>query len=148
MTVWTPNDDGHADLSSHDSFVNGPPHNTFSRLRREEPMFWQDWDGGKGFWNVTRQPDILKLNRDAGLLSSAQGIRMEDQTREEYLARRTFQETDPPEHMRTRIKVAKAFSPPVVAGFEPQLRALSAEILDKALEKGSFDATRSITDLL
>ena len=144
MTVWTPNDDGHADLSSHDSFVNGPPHNTFSRLRREEPMFWQDWDGGEGFWNVTRQPDILKLNRDAGLLSSAQGIRMEDQTREEYLARRTFQETDPPEHMRTRIKVAKAFSPPVVAGFEPQLRALSAEILDKALEKGSFDATREI----
>ena len=144
MTVWTPNDDGHADLSSHDSFVNGPPHNTFSRLRREEPMFWQDWNGGEGFWNVTRQPDILKLNRDAGLLSSAQGIRMEDQTREEYLARRTFQETDPPEHMRTRIKVAKAFSPPVVAGFEPQLRALSAEILDKALEKGSFDATREI----
>ncbi len=144
MTVWTPNDDGHADLSSHDSFVNGPPHNTFSRLRQEDPMYWQDWDGGKGFWNVTRQPDILKLNRDAGLLSSAQGIRMEDQTHEEYMARRTFQETDPPEHMRTRIKVAKAFSPPVVAGFEPQLRALSAEILDEALEKGSFDATKEI----
>ena len=23
MTLWTPTDDGHADLSSHDSFVQG-----------------------------------------------------------------------------------------------------------------------------
>ncbi len=43
------------------------------------------------------------------MFSSARGIRMEDQTYEEYLARRTFQETDPPEHMQTRIKVAGPF---------------------------------------
>ncbi len=144
MTVWQPNDDGFADLSSHDTFVNGAPLNTFARLRREDPVSWQDWDGGKGFWNVTRQADILKLNRDAGLMSSAQGIRMEDQSHEEYMARRTFQETDPPEHMKTRIKVARAFSPNVVAGFEPQIRELCAEILDAAIEKGSFDATKEI----
>jgi hypothetical protein len=41
---------------------------------------------------------LLALNRQTDLLSSARGIRMEDQTYEEYLARRTFQETDPPEH--------------------------------------------------
>ena len=34
MTVWTPWDDGHADLSSHDAFLQGPPHATFARLRR------------------------------------------------------------------------------------------------------------------
>ena len=144
MTVWTPTDDGHADLSSHDTFADGPPHNTFARMRREAPLAWQEWDGGVGFWNVTRHEDILKLNRDTGLMSSAQGIRMEDQSYEEYLARRTFQETDPPEHMKTRIKVAKAFSAPVVAGFEAQIRQLCDEILDVALEKGTFDATKEI----
>lgn len=144
MTVWQPSDDGYSDLSSHDAFVDGPPHNTFARMRRDAPLEWTDWDGGKGFWNVTRQPDILKLNRDTELMSSARGIRMEDQTYEEYLARRTFQETDPPEHMRTRIKVAKAFSPPVVAGFEAQIRELCDEILQQAIEKGTFDATKEI----
>ena len=144
MTVWTPTDDGHADLSSHDTFADGPPHNTFARMRREAPLEWQEWDGGVGFWNVTRHEDILKLNRDTGLMSSARGIRMEDQSYEEYLARRTFQETDPPEHMKTRIKVAKAFSAPVVAGFEAQIRQLCDEILDVALEKGTFDATKEI----
>ena len=144
MTVWTPTDDGFADLSSHDSFLNGPPHNTFSRLRREDPMSWTEYPQGQGFWSVTRHADILELNGKPDLLSSARGIRMEDQTYEEYLARRTFQETDAPEHMKTRVKVAKAFSKPVIAQFEGIIRDLCGPILDTALEKGSFDATKEI----
>jgi cytochrome P450 len=144
MTVWTPWDDGHADLSSHDAFLQGPPHETFARMRREDPLAWCDYAGGQGFWSVTRHADIMELNRDNKLLSSARGIRMEDQTYEEYLARRTFQETDPPEHTRVRTLVAKAFSKPVVALFEDQIRRLCDEILDKAFESGEFDAVKLI----
>ncbi|MDP2518360.1 cytochrome P450 [Shimia thalassica] len=144
MTVWTPKDDGFADLTSHDTFSEGAPHNTFSRMRREDPVSWTDWDQGKGFWSITRHQDITEMNRTFDVFSSAQGIRMEDQTYEEYLARRTFQETDPPEHMKTRIKVAKAFSKPVVAGFEQDLRDLSNQILDEALTETEFDATKAI----
>ncbi|MBL8370419.1 MAG: cytochrome P450 [Burkholderiaceae bacterium] len=144
MTIWNPTDDGHADLSSHDSFVHGAPHNTFRRLRDEDPMAWCEWAGGKGFWSVTRHADILELNRSFQRLSSAQGIRMEDQTREEYLARRTFQETDPPEHTRTRLLVAKAFSKPMIALYEQQIRELCATILDQALEHTEFDAVHAI----
>lgn len=144
MTLWHPNDDGHADLTSHDTFVEGAPHNTFARMRREDPCSWTDWDAGEGFWSITRHADIVALNRQPDLMSSARGIRMEDQSYEEYLARRTFQETDPPEHTMTRVKVAKAFSKPVVAGFEEQIRDLCHEILDAALDKGTFDATKDI----
>ena len=78
MTVWNPTDDGHADLADHDSYVNGTPHNTFKRLRDEDPMAWCDWRGGKGFWSVTRHADILALNKQSELFSSAHGIRIED----------------------------------------------------------------------
>lgn len=144
MTVWTPEDDGHADLTSHDTFLAGPPHNTFARLRRDDPMHWTEYAGGQNFWSVTRHADILELNGKPDLLSSARGIRMEDQTYEEYLARRTFQETDAPEHMMTRVKVAKAFSKPVIAQFEQVIRDLCGPILDEAFAKGSFDATKEI----
>jgi len=144
MTLWTPTDDGHADLSSHDSFVHGAPHATFARMRRDDPMAWCDYAGGQGFWSVTRYADILTLNRDYATLSSAHGIRMEDQTEEEVLARRTFQETDPPEHSRTRLLLAKAFSKPMIALFEQQIRALSREILDQALAEPEFDAVQRI----
>src|SRR5262245_65805606 len=114
------------------------------RLRREDPLAWTAMQGGTGFWSVTRYRDILELTRNVALLSSARGIRMEDQTREEYLARRTFQETDPPEHSRTRVLVAKAFSKPVVAQFETQIKEICDSILDAAIESGSFDAVKDV----
>ncbi len=144
MTSFAPTDDGYADLSSHDSFVAGAPHNTFARLRREDPLAWSEMNGGKGYWSVTRHADVLELNRNYELLSSAHGIRMEDQSYEEYLARRTFQETDPPEHSRTRVLVSKAFSKPVVAQFEGQIKAICDAILDEAIERGSFDAVKDV----
>ncbi|MDE2444532.1 MAG: cytochrome P450 [Alphaproteobacteria bacterium] len=144
MTVWQPQDDGHADLSDHDSFVNGAPYNTFARLRRDEPVAWCDYAAGRGFWSITRQADIMALNRDTELMSSAQGIRIEDQTYEEYLARRTFQETDPPDHTRVRRLLSKAFSGPVVQQFDKQIRDLCGMILNRALASREFDAVSDI----
>lgn len=144
MTIWVPEDDGCADLGSHDSFANGAPYNTFARMRREAPCHWSDYDHGKGYWSITRHADIVAMIRDVETFTSGQGIRMEDQTQEEYLARRTFQEVDGSEHRKVRMKVAKAFSPGVVKVFETQIRDLCGPILDRALEMGTFDATHEI----
>lgn len=148
MTIWTPNDDGFADLTSHDTFVSGSPFNTFARMRRDDPLAWTTWDGGKGFWSVTRYADILEMNRNTKVFSSAQGIRMEDQSYEEYLARRSFQETDAPDHMQIRIKLARAFSKNVISGFEGIIRELCVGILDEALQDNHFDATKKIARAL
>ena len=144
MTVWTPSDDGHADLSSHDAFVNGPPHNTFARLRRDDPLHWTEYAQGENYWSVTRHADIEAMNKQPTVFSSARGIRMEDQTYEEYLARRTFQETDPPDHTRVRRKLTRAFAKPTIAGFEQDIRDICTDMLDPALEHGTFDATKLI----
>ncbi len=144
MTLWTPNDDGYADLTSHDTFAQGAPHNTFARLRREDPLHWTEYKDGQDFWSVTRHADIAEMNKNTAVFSSARGIRMEDQSHEEYMARRTFQETDPPEHTRVRMLLMPAFSRTVMAQYEEDIRQLCDEILDAALDKGSFDATREI----
>lgn len=148
MTVWTPTDDGHADLTSHDTFMAGAPHNTFKRLRDEDPVHWTPWADGDGFWSITRHADILKMNTNAAVFSSAHGIRMEDQAPEEVIARRTFQEIDPPEHMKTRIKLARAFSKKVIEEFNTDIRDLCIEILDEVLEEREFDATHRIARVL
>ncbi len=141
MTIWHPSDDGYANLSDHDSFINGAPHNTFARMRREDPVAWCDGGQYQGYWSLTRYDDILKQNRNPSLLSSARGIRMEDQSREEYLARRTFQETDPPEHSATRKLVNEAFSKKVIDQLEILIRDLCADILENALSNDEFDAS-------
>ena len=142
---FTRSTDAFVDLSSQDAFNDGLPCATFDRLRRDDPMHWHEMaDNGKGFWNVTRHADLLDLNRQADLLSSASGIRMEDQTSEEFEARKTFQETDAPEHRAFRALVAKAFSRSTMAGFEDQVRQIVNDLLDVALESGEFDAVDAI----
>lgn len=144
MPIPNPNDDGFLDLGSHDSFQAGMPHHTFARMRDEDPMAWCDYDAGRGFWSVTRHADILTLNRDFKTLSSAQGIRLEDQTEEEYLARRTFQETDPPDHTRVRALLAKAFSKKSIAAFTPRIEEMVDNILTAAIQEQEFDAVAKI----
>ena len=142
-------DDGNLNLADHDSFARGVPHKTFARLRKEDPVSWTDEDDtAKGFWSLTRHADIAFANREASLFSSGQGIRIEDQSREEYLARRTFQETDPPEHSTTRRKVNPAFAKPIVAEFENQIRELTVDIVRNAVAKSQFDAVSEIAKQL
>ena len=126
-------DYGYLDLSDHDSFSNGVPHNTFERKRKEDPVCWTEEINGRGFWSITKHADILKINNNNKVFSSAKGIRIEDQTEEEYLARRTFQETDPPEHRITRMMLAPAFSQKAISKYEIIVRDLAKNIVDDAL---------------
>ena len=142
-------DNGYLNLSDHDSFASGVPHETFTRMRKEDPVAWTDGDTEtKGFWNLTRHADILLANRDNAIFSSAQGIRIEDQSYEEYMARRTFQETDAPEHTDIRRFVNPNFAKPVVAKFDSLIRELTVDIIKKALEKSEFDAVDMIAKQL
>jgi len=142
-------DDGRLNLLSHDSFASGVPHATFARMRAEEPLHWTPGDAEtKGFWSLTRHADILAANKPGSVFSSAQGIRLEDQSHEEYLARRTFQETDAPEHTAVRRAVNPSFAKPVMALFEPQIRELASDICERALAAPEFDAVEAIAKQL
>ena len=142
-------DDGHLNLLSHDSFSQGVPHNTFARMRKEDPVSWTEGDAEtKGFWSLTRHADIALANKESHIFSSAQGIRLEDQNHEEYMARRTFQETDAPEHSAVRRTVNPNFAKPVVGRFESLIRELAFDMVDKALKKPEFDAVDALAKQL
>ena len=142
-------DNGYLSLLDHDSFANGVPHKTFARLRQEDPLSWTNGDATtKGFWNLTRYADITLANKENAIFSSAQGIRIEDQSHEEYMARRTFQETDAPEHVVTRRKVNPSFSSKTMDGFESTIRELATGIVDNALKTSEFDAVEAIATQL
>jgi len=137
--------DANVDLSSLDAFNEGAPFATFDRLREEPSLAWCEEKDGPGFWSVTRHVDIMALNKNTKLLSSAQGIRIESQSEEEFEARKTFQETDPPNHSYFRMLVNKAFSKKEVAKYEEQIREITRELITAQLGKGEFNATDKIS---
>jgi cytochrome P450 len=140
-----------ADIADPDTYVDGVPHATFLRLRREDPVSWWDEDhaGGAGFWAVTRHADLLKVSRDVDTFSSAQGIRLEEMDAEEAEARRTMMELDPPAHTAYRRLVSKPFSRREVTASEQAIRTLARSVIDDALGHGpSFDFVEAIAKQL
>ena len=141
-------DDGYTDITSHDSWVEGPPLKTFARLRDDEPVTWCDEQDGPGYWAITRYQDILDVSRDVSTFTSRKGIRLEDMNAEETAARRTMMELDPPDHTRLRRLVTKVFTRKSVEEYETQIRALAIQVIEEALERDNFDFVEHVAKQL
>jgi cytochrome P450 len=120
-----------ADITSHDTYVDGVPRDTFRYLRDNDPVHWtEESDGGRGFWSLTKYDDVLLASRSTDIYSSRFGIRLEDMDEEETEARRTMMEMDSPDHTKLRRLVSRPFAPRSVAEYEDSVRSLVVEILD------------------
>ncbi|HSN03208.1 MAG TPA: cytochrome P450 [Acidimicrobiales bacterium] len=132
------------DITDHDVYVNGVPHETFAYLRENDPVHWTPEVDGRGFWSVTTHADLLTVSRTTETFSSRQGIRLEDMDEEETEARRTLMEMDAPEHTRLRRLVSRPFAPKSVAAYEDVVRELAAEVLDAHRGETHFDFVRGV----
>ncbi|HLG92587.1 MAG TPA: cytochrome P450, partial [Acidimicrobiales bacterium] len=129
------------DLVSLDNFVPGVPFEMFDLLRAEAPVYWHDEPEGPGFWAVTRYHDVVMVNRDNQLFSSARRGALIMEQDEETLAQQRMMmlNMDPPLHTRYRLLVNKGFTPRMVAKLEDRMRHYTNQIIDAALDKGEFD---------
>jgi cytochrome P450 len=133
-----------ADITSHDTYVEGVPYETFAHLRANDPVHWTKEADGRGFWSVTRYDDVLSVSGNAGTFSSRQGIRLEDMDPEETEARRTLMEMDAPEHTRLRRLVSRPFAPRSVGAYEDAVRELAGSVLDSLRGQDDFDFVRAV----
>ncbi|HVU70343.1 MAG TPA: cytochrome P450, partial [Ktedonobacteraceae bacterium] len=128
-----------ADITDPELYMHGVPHAAFKRLRDDDPVSWWPEKDGKGFWAVTRYQDLLTVNLNPRLFSSARGIRLEDMSEEELEARRTMMELDPPQHAHYRRMVGQPFSPREVLAYEEGIRLLAREVIAEVRGKREFD---------
>lgn len=132
-------------LLDRDVFTKGVPHEWFTFLRREAPVYKHDEPGGPGFWVVTKYDDVVAVGRDGVTYSSDQrrgGVVGLEGGPEDY----NFQEganlmltMDAPEHTRYRKLVNRGFTPRQMRQLEPHLREMTNKILDEVIEKGECD---------
>jgi cytochrome P450 len=133
------------DLSSHDAFVDGVPHEWFALLRREDPVHWNDEPDGRGFWAITRHAHINEVHRDWKTFSSERGgTSLEDIEPENIEPRKSMIDMDPPRHNQLRAIVNKRFTPKAVQRYADYIRQLIRSILDDTLPKGEFDFVHDV----
>ena len=134
-----------ADITSHDTYVNGVPRATFRYLRENDPVHWtEESNGGRGFWSLTTYDDVLFASRTTDVFSSRLGIRLEDMDPEETEARRTLMEMDSPEHTRLRRLVSRPFAPKSVNEYEEAIRQLAVEVLDSLEGEREFNFVQRV----
>ena len=130
------------DLIDPDSFRTGRHHEMFEVLRAEDPIHWTEESDDTGFWSITRHADLIAVNRDPQLFSSAaHGISIPDiaDEGEGAMVREMMLYMDPPRHTRYRRLVSKGFTPRMIGLLEAGLRTKCKLILDRVVEKGECD---------
>jgi cholest-4-en-3-one 26-monooxygenase len=139
------------DVADPDVFRTERHHEMFAVLRREDPVHWQDEPDGAGFWCITKQPDILAVNRDATRFSSeAQGFTLQDldDSDQGSSVRALLPGMDAPRHTRHRLIVNRGFTPRMLTMIEQHLTARASAIVDSVIDRGSADFVAEIASEL
>jgi len=140
------------DLSDVRLFARGTPHEIFRRLRRDQPVYWNetsDGSGRSGFWAVTRYADVLAVSTDSETFSSEQhGIMIYDESFETSGRECTMLEMDAPRHTRLRALVSRGMTPRRILELEEFARGCFADILERALAKGRCDFVSDVASQL
>ncbi len=136
---------GEIDLLDRDRFTRGVPHEWFTYLRRNAPVYKHPEPDGPGFWVITRHADVCAVGKDAREYSSDQErggvVGLEEVPgREEFQgAGKLMLTMDPPDHTRYRKLVNKGFTPRMIGQLEPRIRAVCERIVDEVVAEGGCD---------
>ena len=132
---------GDIDLSNSDNFVHGIPHDYFSLLRREDPVYWQKSSKNNGFWCITRYDDILEIEKNTRVFSNKTNISPMDapDTTLDMTVDKMLILSDPPRHGFLRRVVMKGFTPKAISVINERIHELATEALDAVIEKGECD---------
>jgi cholest-4-en-3-one 26-monooxygenase len=93
-----------------------------------------DYEGGRGYWIISRYDTIKTISRQPMLFSSASGTSVED--RGDFVSMIGM---DPPDHRRYRSLVSAGFTPRQIAAQEERHREIVKQILDGVAARGHCD---------
>jgi cholest-4-en-3-one 26-monooxygenase len=136
---------GEIDLLDRDRFTRGVPHDWFTYLRRNAPVYKHPEPDGPGFWVITKHADVCAVGKDARTYSSDQErggvVGLEERPGQEEFqgAGKLMLTMDPPDHTRYRKLVNKGFTPRMINQLEPRIRSICERIVDDVVARGGCD---------
>jgi cytochrome P450 len=132
------------------SYVDGPPHETFARLRREQPVYFQEMTGEPGYWAVLKHADVVHVAREPNLFSASEGgVMLENLAPDQLeMMRHMLLAMDPPRHVDYRRPLAPTFKARVIARMEGTVREICREIMVDAAARGDVEFVHDVTSTL
>lgn len=132
------------DLTDMQPFVAGTQYELYRALREHDPLHWNDeTDGGRGFWSLTRYPDVKTAVSDHHRLSSAEGTQLAERRVEGKL--HSFHNMDEPRHGKLRRLASSYLRAVKVKEWQESIRATVAELLDDAQERDEVEFVHAVS---
>ncbi len=136
-------------VTERELWLDGPPHETFKRLRRECPVHFtskiSEFPESAGFWSVTAADDVQEVSRDWQTYSSERGgITAVTEVFPLELMRAMFIGMDPPKHDRIKALFQMGFTPKRIAAHEEEIREIVSGVLDRLAGRESCDLVADV----
>jgi cytochrome P450 len=137
------------DLGDLELWTDGPPHELFTRLRREAPLHWSplaDYPEEGGFWSLTRAEDLRRVSLDWQTFSSYVGgiMVLDDFGIPLEAQQQQMISMDPPRHDRIKALFQRGFTPKRIAEHEERIRAIVNRVLDRVAQRGECDLVNEV----
>ncbi len=135
------------DLTDGQLYRDGFPHHVFNTLRREAPVWWQEFpkedshSSDPGFWVLSKYDDVQAANRDTELFCAIDGPTVSDapEMRGQMLV-----SMDGKSHTRQRKIISSGFTPRMVGRLEAQARTWAVKIVEDALVRGTCEFVQDV----
>ncbi|HMQ26315.1 MAG TPA: hypothetical protein PKA98_10040, partial [Acidimicrobiales bacterium] len=122
-------------------FLRPDYYEVLARLRAEAPIY----EYAPGIKTVARHEDIREISRDPARFCSGRGVLVNDPIREGHAVEGSIIHMDPPTHGHWRKVLNREFTARALAGMEPRVRELTAELLDALPVGEEVDAVEALT---
>jgi cytochrome P450 len=132
-------------VSERESWLDGPPHDLFKRLRNECPVHFTprigEYPEEAGYWSVTTAEGVHAVSRDWQTYSSELGgiTAVTDAVIPLELQRGMFIAQDPPKHDRVKALFQRGFTPRRIADHADRIRAITVDVLDRLEDRDECD---------
>ncbi|MGK0256787.1 MAG: cytochrome P450 [Candidatus Azotimanducaceae bacterium] len=123
----------------------------FERLRKEDPVHFNEIETAGRYWSLTKYADIKAVDADWERFSSSHGITIGFPTGAEIPAglftgsKPSFISQDPPQHGGQRKTVVGVVAPNNLAKMEPLIRERTCKVLDALPEGETFDWVENVS---
>src|SRR5712692_894688 len=125
--------------------VQENPFPYYAFLRQHHPVIWLE---PLQAWAISRYRDVDYAVKNPQIFSSAKWIAQSAGDLNPVPEVPWMIETDPPDHIRLRKLVSKAFTPRTVSLLEPRISAIAGELLAPLRANGEFDFVREFSGAL
>jgi cytochrome P450 len=136
------------EITDEELWEDGPPHETFKRMRGECPVHWTEkipeFPHEPGFWSVTLADDVHEVSRDWQTYSSERGGITAAGVLPLELSQAMFIGMDPPKHDRVKALFQRGFTPKRIADHEERIRAIVLEVLDRLDGRETCDLVNEV----